>query len=167
MDRVEVQRKFQSWFKQYRYGILVVAIGIFLMMLPSKSEPVEHKETTLPEAPAALSVSEELSQILSQIQGVGKVQVMITEATGAETIYQTDLDRTQSTDSTTHREDTVVISNHDSDAGLIKTVTPPTYLGAIVVCQGGGDPAVRLAVSQAVSAVTGISTDRITVLKMK
>jgi len=36
-----------------------------------------------------------------------------------------------------------------------------------VVCQGADDPAVRLAVSQAVSSVTGISTDRISVLKMK
>lgn len=167
MDRIEVQKRIQTWFKQYRYGILVVAIGIFLMLLPGKSDPEAPSVTSQPEAAAELSVSEELTQILTQIQGVGKVRVMITEATGAETIYQTDLDRTESSDSGTYREDTVVISGNNSDTGLVKTITPPTYLGAIIVCQGGGDPAIRLAVSQAVSAVTGISTDRITVLKMK
>lgn len=167
MDRIEVQRKLQTWLKQYRYGILIVVIGIFLMLLPGKSEITDSGDLTAAEISAESSISEELTDILSQIQGVGKVRVMITEATGAETIYQTDLDRTDGADSSTHREDTVLISTQNSDTGLIRTITPPTYLGAIIVCQGGADPTVRLAVSQAVTAVTGISTDRITVLKMK
>jgi len=61
----------------------------------------------------------------------------------------------------------VIISSGSGEQGLIQTVTPPVYLGAIVVCQGGADPSVRLAVTQAVSVITGIGTDRITVLKMK
>ena len=167
MDRIEVQRKLQSWFKQYRYGILIVAIGIFLMLLPGKSDTSESAKLADTAISAESSVSEELTDILSQIQGVGKVRVMITEATGAETVYQTDLDSTDSADTSSRREETVLISTQNADAGLIRTVTPPTYLGAVIVCQGGADPTVRLAVSQAVSAVTGISTDRITVLKMK
>ena len=39
--------------------------------------------------------------------------------------------------------------------------------GAVVVCDGGDDAAVRLAVTQAVSAYTGLGSDRITVMKMK
>ena len=54
-----------------------------------------------------------------------------------------------------------------NETGLIKQVNPPKYLGALIVCQGADDPSVRLAVSQAVASVTGISTDRISVLKMK
>ena len=50
---------------------------------------------------------------------------------------------------------------------MVRTIVPPVYLGAIIVCQGGDSPAVRLAVVEAVSNVTGIGSDRITVEKMK
>jgi len=41
------------------------------------------------------------------------------------------------------------------------------YRGAVVVCQGGDNASVRLAVVEAVSNATGLTSDRITVLKMK
>ena len=112
-------------------------------------------------------MEEKLEQILSQIRGVGKVQVLITEQTGSETIYQVDEDRSEGDGSLRTKKETVIVSGGGSQSGLVQTVTPPTYLGAIIVCQGAGSPEVRLAVSNAVSAVTGISMDRISVLEMK
>lgn len=167
MDRVGLEQRIKKWFGRYRYGLLVVALGIFLMMLPTGTDHTPQSGTSEAAQAENTSVSDELADILSQIRGVGKVRVMITEAAGAETVYQTDEDTTDEPDASTRRTETVVISGKESETGLVRTVTPPTYLGAIVVCQGGDDPSVRLAVSQAVSAVTGISTDRITVLKMK
>ena len=41
----------------------------------------------------------------------------------------------------------------------------PTYRGALVVCQGGDQADVRLAVTEAVAALTGLSSDRVTVAK--
>ena len=40
-------------------------------------------------------------------------------------------------------------------------------MGAIVVCQGGDNATVRLAIIEAVSNVTGLGADKISVLKMK
>ena len=40
-----------------------------------------------------------------------------------------------------------------------------TYRGALVVCQGGDQAAVRLAVTEAVMALTGLPADRITVVQ--
>ena len=95
---------------------------------------------------------------------LGKVEVMLTECQGAETLYQTDIQ--QSPDSI--REDTVLTSDAQrQDHGLVRQVNPPVYLGAVVVCQGGDSPKVRLAVVKAVMSVTGLSSDKITVLKMK
>ena len=51
--------------------------------------------------------------------------------------------------------------------GLVQQVNPPTYLGAVIVCQGADSASVRLAIVEAVGSVTGLSTDKITVLKMK
>ena len=93
---------------------------------------------------------------------------MLSESAGAETVFQTDEDQSLSSDSESNHSKTVIITNSErEEEGLIKTVTPPTYLGAIVVCQGGDSPIIRLQIVQAVANVTGISSDRITVLKMK
>ena len=93
---------------------------------------------------------------------------MLTEAAGSETIYQTDEDRSETSDAQNIRVETVIVSGSErTETGLVRTVVPPVYLGAIIVCQGGDSPAVRLSVAEAVSNVTGIGTDRITVLKMK
>ena len=43
----------------------------------------------------------------------------------------------------------------------------PSYQGAVVVCEGAGDAAVRLALTEAVSALTGLSADRISIVQWK
>ncbi|MFQ7243101.1 MAG: hypothetical protein ACLRO1_11965, partial [Agathobaculum sp.] len=42
----------------------------------------------------------------------------------------------------------------------------PTFRGAVVLCDGADNAQVRLAVTQAVSTVCGIGSDKVTVLKM-
>jgi len=134
-----------------------------LMLWPGKKDEPAAVQSNA-QNPQQLSVTEELCAILGQIRGVGRVRVMITEQTGARTHYQTDESGSEDGD---YDSRTVLVSNGSSESGLVASVSPPVYLGAVVVCQGADDPAVRLAVSQAVSAVTGITTDRISVLKMK
>ena len=41
------------------------------------------------------------------------------------------------------------------------------YRGALIVCAGADSPQVRLDLVNAVAGLTGLSTDRITVVKMK
>lgn len=167
MDRLITQAKVKELFGKYKYVLLVLALGILLMLIPERTEQPVQQASTAPQA-APESREAELEEILAQISGVGKVKVLLTEAAGAETIYQTEEDRTASTDSESLRVETVIITGSDrEEAGLVRTVTPPVYLGAIVVCQGGDSPTVRLSIVEAVSNVTGISSDRITVLKMK
>lgn len=166
MDRIAFQKKISAILDKYKYVLLVVILGLGLMLWPSRKEPVQSVQ--LPSQPVQqISITEELCTILGQIRGVGRVRVMITEQSGSETHYQTDESGAQNADSITNDSRTVLISSGGTESGLIKSVSAPVYQGAIVVCQGADDPAVRLAVSQAVASVTGISTDRISVLKMK
>ena len=52
---------------------------------------------------------------------------------------------------------------------LMLTVAPGTeqWAGAVIVCEGGGSAAVRLQLTQAVSALTGLPSDKITVVRGK
>lgn len=165
MDWMNLRSKFAQIFKKYRYPILILAIGIFLMTLPEKQETTPEIEERV-ESENTLSQSLEL--ILSQIEGVGKVSVMLTEEEGSQVLYQTDSDTRSSESGDTRQENTVLITGADRmETGLIRQELPPRYRGALIVCQGADRPAVKLAVVEAVANVTGISADRITVLKMK
>ena len=89
-------------------------------------------------------------------------------ATGEETVYQTDTESSSSGDSNDKSNKTVIITDSQrNEQGLIRQVNPVVYQGAIVVCQGADDPTVRLAITQAVSKITGLGTDAICVLKMQ
>lgn len=146
--------------KKYQYVLWAVLLGVFLMLLPQKKEEPEREIPTQTEA--ALTLEEELSVILSKISGVGKAEVLLTELSGSSTIYQTDTAQNQG------NSDTVIVMDRNrEEQGLVKQVLPPVYKGAIVVCQGADSASVRLKVVDAVQSVTGLSSDCITVLKMK
>lgn len=162
--------KSAEFIKKYRYAVLILVLGIVLMLLPGKTEsnnetdPLAFTEQTQNQ----LDIAQELTQILCQIQGVGKVQVMLTVSMGEQTIYQFDEDLTTNDSGSVIRRETVIISGSNrEEQALISHVIPPKYMGAIVVCQGADQASVKLAVLDAVSKITGLSSDKISVLKMK
>lgn len=166
MDWVAIREKGTQAVKKYKYVLLILALGMVLMAIPEGGEQAQESEEDA--VPTQISASEELALILGKIEGVGKVEVLLTEAKGYQTVYQTDEDSTVSSDSSSIRVETVIISDANrGEYGLVQRVDPPTYLGAIVVCQGADRPSIRLSVVEAVANATGIGTDRITVLKMK
>lgn len=169
MDWVTVRDKWKEItgkVGRYQYMLLVLILGIVLMALPGKQEEVQQEIPC--EIPEGATMGEQLERILSEIDGVGKVKVLLTESRGEETLYHRDEDSTVSADSESLRVETVIISGSDrGEYALIQRIDPPCYLGAIIVCQGADSPAVRLQVAEAVAGVTGIGMDRITVLKMK
>ena len=93
---------------------------------------------------------------------------MLTVASGEETIYQSDTSNSSSTDSSTNRSETITITDAQREQfGLVKQINPPIYKGAIVVCSGANDPTVKLDIVEAISKITGLGADKISVLKMK
>ena len=62
----------------------------------------------------------------------------------------------------------MILSGSDrSQTPVVQRMDPPTYLGAVILCQGADSPKVRLAVVDAVATATGLTTDKISVWKMK
>lgn len=164
MDRNILIKNVPDLLKKYKYAILVFAVGLALMLIPfNRKEPLkEDTEPVQKVEETALTV--QLEQILSQIKGAGKVRVLLSVSAGEKTVYQSDTDIAENTS----RTDTVIITDADrAQNGLVQQVIPPTYLGAIIVCEGADRAEVRLALVEAVSRFTGLGADRISVLKMK
>ena len=166
MDWVTLREKLRLWLKEYRYVILVLFLGIVLMLLPQSNEREEgDTEAPVAETVAAVSLQEQLEQILTMVQGAGKVRVLLTKAAGERVVYQTDGEESSQN---SKRTDTVILSDPGrAESGLVQQILPPTYQGAVILCQGADSAAVRLALIEAVSNATGLSSDRISVLKMK
>lgn len=166
MDFVSWKENFVPFSKKYRYILLVIGLGIALLLLP---EPA--KEPALPEKAAAApqqDLQTELAQMLSRIEGAGKAEVLLSPQKGEETLYQLNEDLSTQTDGRTVHRDTVIVNGENrQETGLVRQINPPSYQGAIVLCQGADSPKIRLAIVQAVASVTGLGADRITVLKMK
>ena len=162
MERSVPKQHINALWGKYKYPILVVLVGLGLMLLPGKREAQPAPQPT--ETAQVLDLETRLSAILSQIEGVGQVQVLLTEESGRETLYQTD----SQTDTDRRTEDTVLVEDASrTESGLVRQTLEPKYRGAVILCQGADQPSVRLAIVEAVRCVTGLGADRISVLNMK
>lgn len=151
--------------KKYRWAALVLLVGLVLMSLPEgkADESISAQEETVQQQ----TLQQELESLLSKLDGAGKVKVLLSLASGAQTYYQSDEDMERSGDNADKRAETVIITSADrSQQGLVQRIDPPVYLGAVVLCQGADRAQVRLAVVDAVSTATGLTSDKISVLKM-
>lgn len=168
MDRIRLHSKISELIKKHRYALLVLLIGLILMTISFDSE--DKKESmgeTVGVETDSRDISGQLEQILSMIEGAGEVKVLLTVASGEQTVYQTDVDRTNG-ESSSEKSDTVIVTDGDrAQSGLVQQINPAKYLGAIIVCEGGDKAEVRLAIAEAVARVTGLGTNQISVLKMK
>ena len=166
MDRGDVKRIVTEFFRKYRWTTLVLALGLLLMCLPEKTHttPGSVPQETIPEP----SLQQSLEDMLTSLEGAGKVRVLLSIRAGERYHYQTDENLQKSENSLDQQKETVIITSKErQEYGLLQRTDPPTYLGAVVLCQGADSARVRLSVVEAVSTVTGLGADQISVLKMK
>ena len=163
---MEFMKKITLGIQKYRYAILILLIGLAFMLIPIRNKETKDS-VSIPETQAQSDICDQLCDILSQIEGAGKVSVMLTVKVGETKVYQSDEDLT-SGENGTLRQDTVIVTDENRvQSGLVQHVVSPEYRGAIIVCQGADNAEVRLQIIEAVARVTGLGTDKISVIKMK
>jgi len=153
--------------ERYKYAALAAALGILLLALPSGKAAAERKTQEVLSQPA---LEEEMEEILAQIHGVGQVKVLLSvESDGErELARDTEVRYSGSSDAPedySRTSSTVLLEGDTGDESLVVRTVYPTYRGALVVCTGGDRAEVRLTVTQAVMALTGLTSDRVTVAK--
>lgn len=169
--------KWKTYFLQtvrkYRYVLIILLIGLILMMIPGigvhdKVSEIDQKTDRSADSSSVDILEKKLSSLLSQVEGAGKVDVILTIAAGEEIIYQTNEDQSNSDTSSSNKINTVTVTDAArNQTGLVKQIKTEIYQGAIVVCSGADNLSVRLAIVDAVSRITGLGTNCISVLKMK
>ena len=158
----------KEFFYKNRAVALVVLFGVLLMLLPTGKTEAQQPQRQETVSEPRENLETRLEQILSQVSGAGNVRVLLTQERGETSVYQLDRQEVTDGDRREIRQDTVTVTGSDrQQEGLLTQVEAPQYRGAVVVCQGGDNPTVRLSVVEAVSGATGLPSNRITVLKMK
>lgn len=152
---------------QYKYVLLVIAVGVVLLLWPSGEEEPrpDAAGVTAQESFDLEALEGKLSQALSQVEGAGKVTVALTVKRDMERVLASDRTTSVTDRGSSVEEETVLIGSGSGQEAVQITRRYPTFQGALVVCEGGDDAQVRLLLTQAVSALTGLGADRITVCK--
>jgi len=163
--------------QKYKYVLIIILAGVFLLLLPSfsSSSSDSGNDST---STAAVSDSEEdfsvetletrLEDALSQIDGAGNVTVVLTVKSGTERVLAQDTQTTSDGSTSEKNSETVVVTdeNNAQEAVLLQQIYP-TFQGALVISSGAEDPTVKLALTKAVSSLTGLGSDKITICKGK
>ena len=160
---------------RYKYVLIVAAAGVACLLWPGFGAETEDAaaETAGQAAVAATDISAiqaEMEEILGKIQGVGQLELMLTVDTGTERVLAGDTSlsysgATAAPDDYTRTTQTVVVSGGGEDQVVVTREVCPKFRGALVVCQGASDPTVQLRVLEAVSALTGLGSDKISIVQ--
>ena len=161
-------------------------VGILLIALAPKlsfgSNSNNAKTSTTQEQSAeayAATLEQRLTSILGDVEGVGKVRVMVTLKGGYGYDYakqeKTNNDRmedSKSADDKKTQEKSVTEETYilvDGPGGKVPLITEqrePEIKGVVVVCSGGGDPRVVIRVVDTVKVALNISSGMISVSQL-
>ena len=132
------------------------------------------KETTVLSSTDIADTEERLALVLSQIEGVGKVQVMISYEGGMKKVIAYDTttsnDRTSNGDKETEyvseNKSPVTVNVSGTSTPLVLQELKPEITGVIVVAEGARNLKVRLDLASAVQTVLNISSEKVEVFTM-
>lgn len=153
-------------------GIIVFIIMVAGELLGSSTEVVSSTGESINSEEYIKNTEKELENIIGDIQGAGKVKVMITLESCYENVYATGsnvkTDEEADASKAEYQEEYIVLKNgSNNEECLVIKVFEPTIKGVAVVAQGADNPTVKNAILQTVCALFDISSAKVSVEKMQ
>ncbi|MDY3618513.1 hypothetical protein [Agathobaculum sp.] len=166
--------KFLPLLKKYRAVLIVLLTGMLLLASGGWFKDAKQVKTAEKGAEPTFAVfdldtfEQDLGEKLSAIEGAGRVSLMLSLDETEEAVYAVDVRQTQTGENGKSYESSLTVlsdGSYGQSPVSVKNLLP-TFRGAVVLCDGADNTAVRYAVTQAVSTICGVGTDKVTVLKM-
>ncbi|MCD8012981.1 MAG: stage III sporulation protein AG [Lachnospiraceae bacterium] len=128
----------------------------------------------------ASELEERLKRILSQVEGIGDVEVMITLKSSGKKVVEKDAEQSEAREESVNESESSsseqsgngesTIYEKDADGSETPYVTEelaPEILGVLVIAQGAGSQTVVAEITEAVMALFGVEAHKIKVMKME
>lgn len=157
--------------KDSRNKILIVAavLGIVLILLSEldfSTPKAEESVQTGDYAQYVSTLNDELTSVISSIDGVGDCKVMITLKNTKENVYAENSETSSSESSNSENNEYVIYNSENGDSPLLLKEEMPQVAGVAVVCSGGDSEAVRERIIDCVCALFDISSSHVSVSKL-
>lgn len=196
------EKDFKKWFKKDNLIVLILA-GMLLVIIALPTKDGGEKETdnirteetaekqlsgntgettelTDQDAEYARQLEQRLREILSRMEGVGKVKVMITLKSSQELVVEKEQPYLRSSTNENDsqggsrsvnqletEENTVYITDGSvSEPYVIKTL-PPQVEGVVVVAEGADSGTVNRTIVELIQALFGVEAHKVKVVKME
>ena len=173
MEKKVISKKYTKLFDKYKYILVIIVAGMALLALPKDSG--EKKDVPeLSEGIVLKDFEKKIKTSLSMCEGVGRCEVILSIESGSEKIYEKEARKSA------RENESGVVLEQDSDikpsilsegsgreSALVVKEVYPEFRGAVVVCDGAEKTEVKRAVTESVMALTGLSADKISIIKMK
>ncbi|MDR2687195.1 MAG: hypothetical protein LBB75_05535 [Oscillospiraceae bacterium] len=188
MDRDDKASSLSALLRKWKIGrwqAIVLAAGLVGLVLLCFTSLPKSANAAGAKNPAQESIridltayerqlEERLSGIIGAIAGAGETRVMLTLECGSEPIYavqgKTDskysYSDSGSEESLSANKEYVVIGSGAGEQGLVLKMMEPQVRGVAVICRGGDDLIVRQAIVEAVTAVLGVGSNKVSVAKL-
>ena len=188
--------KIKSFKKEQILILLLCGVLLLVIAVPTDDSATQTQPQTEPQIKAqendtasSLSGSEKdrvqqlesrLKAILSQVEGIGKTEVMLTLKSDGRRIIEKDIEQSQGkeenqeenaaavSDQASSSENTVY--QRDAQGNELPYVTEelePEIAGVLVIAQGAGDASVISEITEALMALFGVEAHKIKVMKME
>ena len=140
-----------------------------------ESETRTSADTAIPEATGETDTEARLASILSNMEGAGKVDVMITYETGPAlvpamdrnemrtTSTEQDGQSTSKTQQTDIQERPMTVDGPDGSEPMVLYQETPEIKGVIVIAEGAGDIEVYMNLERAVMTILSVKADQVEV----
>lgn len=137
-------------------GVLFLAFGSF----PKSGEVSSEEQPAVQSSAAdyAAGLEARLEDILSSIEGAGKVRVMlVAENSGSISVEK---------DGSGENSKTVILTKQGGSEALVLEENEPGIRGALIVAEGGGSDKVKAELAEAAATALGLGLHRVKVYKM-
>lgn len=157
--------------KQFKTKFLVImgVVGIVLILLSEIDfTPAKPKQDLSSNDYVSYvnNLDKELTEIISNIDGVGNCKVMITLKNTSESVYAKNTENSLSDGSSSQNDEYVIYNGENGDSPLLLKENFPAIEGVAVVCSGGDNVKIQEQIKKCVSALFNISSNRISVSKI-
>lgn len=170
--------------------VVVFVLGLFMILTSNNSSPKKVEQTTkstqsieqIQQDVQSYSdaIKAQLEEELTKIDGVGKVEVMLTMKTKGEIVLNKDMPYTTSTSEESdhdggtreskeneQQEQTVIVNNSDgSEQPIIIKEYLPEVSGILIIAEGGDQPTVKNNLINAAKVLLDLPAHKIEVMKM-
>ncbi len=193
MGSQKLIQKLKNMKKDQWLIVILAGVLLFVIVLPTggtKKTKEKTKTETLQQRTVGEEAEEEaesyetyleerLEALLGKMEGVGKIQVMVTLEDGGEQILEKDEKESRTTTGEGSGETartatevnleyaTIFVEEDGNRTPYIVQVKNPKVKGVAVICEGGGNSSVAQNISKTIGALFSIETHKIMVMKME